>query len=469
MEHPELSEQVVASVNGGSSVSSDASSTSTDVFPSLTNGVLQQLRLDAAASASDVFSDQDIENKFCALSLAFKTDKLTLETRHERQQRQRDQAERNMTVEIIELKAAVHRLNYVCKDSESIEILGRIQDQIDILQQSTELVSSSAEIFGAVQQEIRVSKAIEVMLTHVENLKRMFEKEHAELEETKRVLLENNLVLEGNADSADDSPKNPRHRNLISLSRQGKQKRRASIAVFRPLNSQDSTKTSNTSPTFGDTKRGVPHRRRSSSSFQADTPSPAWDRKDRLERPETVVGSMDGIKEMAEGWGNDSVNSDEQSTIMEENNNCTGIHKSSHCDSPPEVAGGDVTYSSGNTVKNPAQSGEANEDCTKDSSSPSLMHNLDSLRSFRDTAVEFVCRTHVTIVDSMTSLNTDYVLIQLRRCATVLLLFAAFWSLVSTFVPTTAQPRSCTPFSWLTLKDVLDKIAQLEHYGPPPT
>jgi len=88
---------------------------------------------------------------------------------------------------------------------------------------------------------------------------------------------------------------------------------------------------------------------------------------------------------------------------------------------------------------------------------------------FRDTAVEFVCRTHVTIVDSMTSLNTDYVLMQTRRCATLLLLFAAFWSLVSTFVPTSAQPRSCTPFSWLTLKDVLDKIARLEHYGSPPT
>jgi len=49
-----------------------------------------------------------LQNKFCALSLAFKTDKLTLVTRHDRQQRQRDQAERNMAVEIIELKAAVH-------------------------------------------------------------------------------------------------------------------------------------------------------------------------------------------------------------------------------------------------------------------------------------------------------------------------------------------------------------------------
>lgn len=49
-----------------------------------------------------------LQNKFCTLSLAFKTDKLTLVTRHDRQQRQRDQAERNMAVEIIELKAAVH-------------------------------------------------------------------------------------------------------------------------------------------------------------------------------------------------------------------------------------------------------------------------------------------------------------------------------------------------------------------------
>jgi hypothetical protein len=39
----------------------------------------------------------------------------------------------------------------------------------------------------------------------------------------RRVLLENNLVLEGNAESTDDSPKNPRHRLLISLSKQGKQ------------------------------------------------------------------------------------------------------------------------------------------------------------------------------------------------------------------------------------------------------
>nr|KAF6496218.1 hypothetical protein HJG63_012664 [Rousettus aegyptiacus] len=46
-------------------------------------------------------------------------------------------------------------------------------------------------MLGAINQESRVSKAVEVMIQHVENLKRMYAKEHAELEELKQVLLQN--------------------------------------------------------------------------------------------------------------------------------------------------------------------------------------------------------------------------------------------------------------------------------------
>lgn len=50
-----------------------------------------------------------------------------------------------------------------------------------------------------------MSKAVEVMIQHVENLKRMYAKEHAELEELKQVLLQNErsfapLEDEGNGD-----------------------------------------------------------------------------------------------------------------------------------------------------------------------------------------------------------------------------------------------------------------------------
>lgn len=43
----------------------------------------------------------------------------------------------------------------------------------------------------SLHQESRISKAVEVMIQHVENLKRMYAKEHAELEELKQVLLQN--------------------------------------------------------------------------------------------------------------------------------------------------------------------------------------------------------------------------------------------------------------------------------------
>ena len=49
-------------------------------------------------------TDQDIENKFTSLSLAFKTDKLTLTNRLELQQRQRDISEKNIESEISQLK-----------------------------------------------------------------------------------------------------------------------------------------------------------------------------------------------------------------------------------------------------------------------------------------------------------------------------------------------------------------------------
>ena len=58
--------------------------------------------------------------------------------------------------------------------------------KVDVLRQSSNRVSSSAEVYGAVQQEARISRVIEIMLLHVENVKRAYERDRAELEEAKR-------------------------------------------------------------------------------------------------------------------------------------------------------------------------------------------------------------------------------------------------------------------------------------------
>jgi hypothetical protein len=99
-----------------------------------------------------------------------------------------------------------------------------------------------------------------------------------------------------------------------------------------------------------------------------------------------------------------------------------------------------------------------------------FFHNINNIvLCCRDSTMEFICQMYMTLVDCMMPLNMDYIFIQMRRCATLLLLFAALWSLVFTFVPTTAQSWNSVPFSWLTLKDILIPYTELRHYGPPPT
>lgn len=69
----------------------------------------------------------------------------------------------------------------------------RAQQQVEVVRQASERVSSSAEVYGAVQQEDRIARAIEIMLMHVDNLRKNYERDHHDLEEARKVLDENNL------------------------------------------------------------------------------------------------------------------------------------------------------------------------------------------------------------------------------------------------------------------------------------
>ena len=46
------------------------------------------------------------------------------------------------------------------------------------------------------QQEARIARAVEIMLMYVDNLKRNCEREHTELEESRKLLAANNLSVE---------------------------------------------------------------------------------------------------------------------------------------------------------------------------------------------------------------------------------------------------------------------------------
>ncbi|XP_077026432.1 inositol 1,4,5-triphosphate receptor associated 2 isoform X1 [Tamandua tetradactyla] len=137
-------------------------------------------------------NEKEVEAEFLRLSLGFKCDWFTLEKRVKLEERSRDLAEENLKKEITNCLKLLECLTPLCEDdNQAQEIIKKLEKSITFLSQCTSRVASRAEMLGAINQESRVSKAVEVMIQHVENLKRMYAKEHAELEELKQVLLQN--------------------------------------------------------------------------------------------------------------------------------------------------------------------------------------------------------------------------------------------------------------------------------------
>ncbi|NXI52874.1 LRMP protein, partial [Chloroceryle aenea] len=144
--------------------------------------------------------------EFLRLSLGFKCDLFTLDKRVRLEERSRDLAEENLKKEITNAQKMLEALVPLCEeDNQAQEIIKKLQKSLQFLSQYAARVASRAEMLGAINQESRVSKAVEVMIQHVENLKRMYAKEHAELEELKQVLLQNERSFSAFGDRAASS------------------------------------------------------------------------------------------------------------------------------------------------------------------------------------------------------------------------------------------------------------------------
>ncbi|XP_071042242.1 inositol 1,4,5-triphosphate receptor associated 2 isoform X6 [Parasteatoda tepidariorum] len=164
-------------------------------FPSLPDRLLKAIGLYRShVDNNKNLNEPDIEEKFARLSLAFKTDKFTLGKRLDLQLRQRDIAEKNIDSELKALRESLNALNQLCTESDMRDLITKTQQHVDIVQQATMRMSSRAETYGAIQQEQRMNCAFETMLNYVEHLKLLYDKEHLELEEYRRLLAEHNLL-----------------------------------------------------------------------------------------------------------------------------------------------------------------------------------------------------------------------------------------------------------------------------------
>nr|XP_016848813.1 PREDICTED: protein MRVI1 isoform X2 [Anolis carolinensis] len=175
-------------------------------------------------------TEQDVEAAFAHLALAFRCDMFTLKRRVQVEERARNTAEENIQMELTDCQTMLQKLDQACTDSRCKEMVEHLKSSLTVLAGAIERATVAAEKLGAVHQEARMSRATEVMVQHVENLKRHHLREHTELEEMKRLIQQNsrNRQLAENRDDGEQRPKHPSMR----MFQQGSARRRVSIAVI---------------------------------------------------------------------------------------------------------------------------------------------------------------------------------------------------------------------------------------------
>ncbi|XP_060913627.1 inositol 1,4,5-triphosphate receptor associated 2 isoform X2 [Labrus mixtus] len=137
-------------------------------------------------------SEKDLETSFSQIAMAFRCDQYTLKQRLQAEEHARNLAEENVQLELTRGRETLEVLKGLCLDSKRSNILQRLELSLDILGGTVERISNTAEVLGAVHQEARVSRAVEHMVAHVENLRRQHDRNVAELEEAKKTIQQQN-------------------------------------------------------------------------------------------------------------------------------------------------------------------------------------------------------------------------------------------------------------------------------------
>ncbi|XP_070963256.1 inositol 1,4,5-triphosphate receptor associated 2 [Oncorhynchus clarkii lewisi] len=185
--------------------------------------------IDRVGFTSAKMSEEQVENAFSQIALAFRSDQYTLKQRLQAEEHARNLAEENIQLELMRGRETLETLKALCLDSIRSKILQRLELCLDILGGTVERISNTAEVLGAVHQEARVSRAVELMVSHVDNLKRRNERD-TELDETKKL---NRKILRRNySDPRDEEEFRQKDNKTSQQLHIGASRRRVSIAVI---------------------------------------------------------------------------------------------------------------------------------------------------------------------------------------------------------------------------------------------
>ncbi|KAJ3593996.1 hypothetical protein NHX12_006328 [Muraenolepis orangiensis] len=233
----ETSEQEKGGLSSPTSPGGDEVKEKLDSMPNISDVMLRKLKLHRGLpGCAPPLTEKEVENAFVQLSLAYRNDNYTLETRMKQAERERHLTEENTEKELEEFKGALKMTSPQWQNLEQREAYQRLMETVSVLHSLATRLSSRAEIVGAVRQEKRMSKATEVMMQYVENLKRTYEKDHAELTEFKKLANQNSVrCYGGSVDTGDDGIPRPSRSMSLTLGK-ALPRRRVSVAVVPKFN-----------------------------------------------------------------------------------------------------------------------------------------------------------------------------------------------------------------------------------------
>ncbi|XP_074523325.1 uncharacterized protein mrvi1 [Halichoeres trimaculatus] len=234
---PDLSEAGEQEKGPPSSTNSEEAKEKSDAMPNISDVMLRKLKLHRGLpGCAPPLTEKEVENAFVQLSLAFRNDNYTLEMRLKQAERERNLTEEDTEKELEEFKRALKMTSPQWQNLEQRESFQRLIETLSVLHRLATRLSSRAEIVGAVRQEKRMNKATEVMMQYVENLKRTYEKDHAELMEFKKLANQNsNRCYGGSVDTGDDGVPRPSRSMSLTLGK-ALPRRRVSVAVVPKFN-----------------------------------------------------------------------------------------------------------------------------------------------------------------------------------------------------------------------------------------
>ncbi|CAB1339459.1 unnamed protein product [Coregonus sp. 'balchen'] len=189
-----------------------------DAMPNISDIMLRKLKLHRGLpGCAPPLTEKEVENAFVQLSLAFRNDNYTLETRLKQAERERTLTEENTEKELEEFKGSLKCTAPQWSNMDQRESYQSLIETVAVLHRLATRLSSRAEMVGAVRQ-------------------RTYEKDHAELMEFKKLANQNSSrCYGGSIDTGDDGVPRPSRSMSLTLGK-ALPRRRVSVAVVPKFN-----------------------------------------------------------------------------------------------------------------------------------------------------------------------------------------------------------------------------------------